>query len=343
MSTARRAPRRRPPEGPAGEPKFPKSDILMTPAQRNSPAARHARPCGCGGRLRSRPRRARARRCRPRHGGRDGRRHPDHRRGSRRRGAGIRPAARPDPARAAARDAHPDPDRAPARGQGGGRGGPRQERRWWRRTSPSSATARSAANICARRWSANVTDAAVKKRFDEQVAKFVPEDEVHASHILVKTEDEAKAIIADLDKGGDFAAIAKEKSQRSRLGPVRRRPRLHRQGQDGEAVRGCGVRARGRQVHQDAGPDPVRLARHQAPGEAEAAGPDLRAGGAAIRQQLIEETVEAELAKLKAAAKIEIVPEAPPAPAPAAPARRLRLRTPRLRGAGRQARAMIAR
>jgi peptidyl-prolyl cis-trans isomerase C len=32
-------------------------------------------------------------------------------------------------------------------------------------------------------------------------------------HILVKTEDEAKAIIADLDKGGDFAKIATEKSQ----------------------------------------------------------------------------------------------------------------------------------
>jgi peptidyl-prolyl cis-trans isomerase C len=59
----------------------------------------------------------------------------------------------------------------------------------------------------------SVDDAAIKKRFDEEVAKFVPGDEVHVSHILVKTEDEAKAIIADLDKGGDFAAIAKEKSQ----------------------------------------------------------------------------------------------------------------------------------
>ena len=38
-------------------------------------------------------------------------------------------------------------------------------------------------------------------RYDEQIAKFVPSDQVRASHILVKTEDEAKAIIAELDKG----------------------------------------------------------------------------------------------------------------------------------------------
>jgi peptidyl-prolyl cis-trans isomerase C len=36
--------------------------------------------------------------------------------------------------------------------------------------------------------------------------------EYKARHILLKTEDEAKAVIADLDKGGDFIALAKEKS-----------------------------------------------------------------------------------------------------------------------------------
>jgi peptidyl-prolyl cis-trans isomerase C len=57
-----------------------------------------------------------------------------------------------------------------------------------------------------------ITEDDVHKAFDEELAKFAPADEYKASHILVKTEDEAKAIIADLDKGGDFAAIAKEKS-----------------------------------------------------------------------------------------------------------------------------------
>jgi peptidyl-prolyl cis-trans isomerase C len=38
-------------------------------------------------------------------------------------------------------------------------------------------------------------------------------DEVRASHILVETQEEADAIVAELKKGGDFAAIAKEKSK----------------------------------------------------------------------------------------------------------------------------------
>jgi peptidyl-prolyl cis-trans isomerase C len=59
---------------------------------------------------------------------------------------------------------------------------------------------------------ASITEDAIKKRYDDQTAKFVPGDEIHAEHILVATEDEAKAIIAQLDQGGDFGAIAKEKS-----------------------------------------------------------------------------------------------------------------------------------
>jgi peptidyl-prolyl cis-trans isomerase C len=58
-----------------------------------------------------------------------------------------------------------------------------------------------------------VTDEAVKKRYDEEIAKVTPADEVEASHILVDTEDQAKAVIAELDKGADFAALAKEKSK----------------------------------------------------------------------------------------------------------------------------------
>jgi peptidyl-prolyl cis-trans isomerase C len=38
-------------------------------------------------------------------------------------------------------------------------------------------------------------------------------NEYKVSHILVDKEDDAKAIIADLNKGADFAKIAKEKSK----------------------------------------------------------------------------------------------------------------------------------
>lgn len=52
----------------------------------------------------------------------------------------------------------------------------------------------------------------VKARYDKEVAALPQEEEVHARHILVKTEEEAKAIIAELDAGKDFIELAKEKS-----------------------------------------------------------------------------------------------------------------------------------
>lgn len=57
-----------------------------------------------------------------------------------------------------------------------------------------------------------VTDAAAKAVYDEQVAKLPPEQEISARHILVKTEDEAKDILKQLQGGADFAELAKSKS-----------------------------------------------------------------------------------------------------------------------------------
>ncbi|MHA6688929.1 peptidylprolyl isomerase [Devosia sp. A449] len=57
-----------------------------------------------------------------------------------------------------------------------------------------------------------VTEEAVRAAYDKFVADFVPAEEIRASHILVPTEDEAKAVKAELDGGADFAAVAKEKS-----------------------------------------------------------------------------------------------------------------------------------
>ena len=58
----------------------------------------------------------------------------------------------------------------------------------------------------------DMSDAKLQARYDDFVKKAPPREEVSARHILVKTEDEAKAIIVQLDKGGDFAKIAGEKS-----------------------------------------------------------------------------------------------------------------------------------
>lgn len=54
--------------------------------------------------------------------------------------------------------------------------------------------------------------AEVKTFFDQNVAKYTQPERVTASHILVKTEDEAKAIITKLKAGADFAKLAKENS-----------------------------------------------------------------------------------------------------------------------------------
>ncbi|MGE5506079.1 MAG: peptidylprolyl isomerase [Actinomycetota bacterium] len=60
---------------------------------------------------------------------------------------------------------------------------------------------------------AGITDDVLKARYDEFVRNFKPEEEVRARHILVETEDQAKAIIADLQKGADFGETAKAKSK----------------------------------------------------------------------------------------------------------------------------------
>lgn len=58
-----------------------------------------------------------------------------------------------------------------------------------------------------------VTEDAVKAAYDEQYAKVEPGKEYHARHILVPTEDEAKAVEKAIADRGDFATVANEKTQ----------------------------------------------------------------------------------------------------------------------------------
>ncbi|MEQ1952118.1 peptidylprolyl isomerase [Mesorhizobium yinganensis] len=59
---------------------------------------------------------------------------------------------------------------------------------------------------------ATITDEDVRKRYDTEMANTPPVNEVHARHILVKTKEEAEAVIKQLDGGAKFEDIAKEKS-----------------------------------------------------------------------------------------------------------------------------------
>lgn len=56
-----------------------------------------------------------------------------------------------------------------------------------------------------------VTDSALKAEYDKEKARWGA-TEVRVRHILVKTEAEAKALIAQLKKGANFAKLASEKS-----------------------------------------------------------------------------------------------------------------------------------
>ncbi|HXN14860.1 MAG TPA: peptidylprolyl isomerase [Usitatibacter sp.] len=57
-----------------------------------------------------------------------------------------------------------------------------------------------------------ITDAMLQQQY-EQFKGTMGTNEYKVRHILVDKEDDAKAIIAELGKGGDFAKIAKEKSK----------------------------------------------------------------------------------------------------------------------------------
>jgi peptidyl-prolyl cis-trans isomerase C len=58
-----------------------------------------------------------------------------------------------------------------------------------------------------------VTDQALHQTYEEAVKSMGGQEEVRARHILVESEDEAKALLDQIKGGVDFAALAKEKSK----------------------------------------------------------------------------------------------------------------------------------
>lgn len=58
-----------------------------------------------------------------------------------------------------------------------------------------------------------ITEDRLKGFYDDQVAKIEPQEEFRARHILVETEEEAYDIIELINRGSEFAQLAKEKSK----------------------------------------------------------------------------------------------------------------------------------
>lgn len=57
-----------------------------------------------------------------------------------------------------------------------------------------------------------VTDQDIKNYYEKHKSELAPVTQIRVSHILVKSEEEAKNISESLRKGGDFAKVAREKS-----------------------------------------------------------------------------------------------------------------------------------
>lgn len=57
-----------------------------------------------------------------------------------------------------------------------------------------------------------ITDSDLQQRYEAYVAENPPATEQRARHILLETEEEAKAVIEELNGGADFVELAKERS-----------------------------------------------------------------------------------------------------------------------------------
>ena len=57
-----------------------------------------------------------------------------------------------------------------------------------------------------------VSDADLQAAYDAQFGNVEPEQEYNASHILVESEEDAQAVVAELEGGADFAELAKDRS-----------------------------------------------------------------------------------------------------------------------------------
>lgn len=59
---------------------------------------------------------------------------------------------------------------------------------------------------------AEITQEELQKEYEAVFANFEPKELLRARHILLGSEDDAKAVVAELEKGADFVELAKSKS-----------------------------------------------------------------------------------------------------------------------------------
>ena len=122
-----------------------------------------------------------------------------------------------------------------------------------------------------------IDDSKIRALYDRTYPGGKGKLEIRASHILVADEETARNVIAELDKGGDFAALAEQHS----IGPSKSRGgSLGAFGKGGHdpGVREGGAGAGAGLLHDRPGQDPLRLACHPAARDRTPARPEFHAG-----------------------------------------------------------------
>ena len=166
-----------------------------------------------------------------------------------------------------------------------------------------------------------ITEQAIKARYDATLANKPGEAEVHARHILVKDEDKAKDLIAQLTKGGDFVQLAKANStdpgaaEGGDLGWFKKGDMLPEFAEAAFALPDNGVTQA--PVHTRYGWHVIQTLGHRT-----AAPQSFEQAREALRQSMIQDAVQAEVKVARAGITFEKMPvgapPAEPAPAPAA-------------------------
>ena len=177
-----------------------------------------------------------------------------------------------------------------------------------------------------------ITADKLQQRYQEKLKSMPPEEEVHARHILVATEAEAKDLLAELKKGTPIEKLAKDKSTDKASGAEGgdlgwfKRTDMVKEFSDAAFALKKGELSES-PVKTQFGYHVIKVEdRRQAPP------PTFEEMAEQIREDLARETVTAFIDQLRAGAKIEkfnidgskpdpaaAKPAAPAAPAPAAP------------------------
>ena len=165
-----------------------------------------------------------------------------------------------------------------------------------------------------------VTPEKMKQAYEEKVKNLPAEDEVHARHILVATEPEAKAIIADLKKGAAFDKLAKEKSTDKASGAEGGDLGWFKKTDMVKEFADAAFALKKGELSQT--PVKTQFGYHviKVEDRRKAPPPSFEELSGQIHQDLARETVTAMLNKLRADAKVEKFNIDGSAPAPAAPA-----------------------